>query len=93
MSQKRSTLLIWAAVIFILIVTCLITDRNNLAERTLYSSQEEMQSALQDTFVYYTARGERQAWSPSMGIPQYKPMKTAQYFHIPLRNGIRSAVR
>ena len=42
MSQKRSTLLIWAAVIFILIVTCLITDRNNLAERTLYSSQEEM---------------------------------------------------
>lgn len=63
MSQKRSTLLIWAAVIFILIVTCLITDRNNLAERTLYSSQEEMQSALQDTFVYYTARGERQAWS------------------------------
>lgn len=23
-----------------------------------------------------------------MGIPQYKPMKTAQYFHIPLRNGI-----
>ena len=22
-----------------------------------------MQSALQDTFVYYTARGERQAWS------------------------------
>jgi len=41
----------------------LITDRNNLAERTLYSSQEEMQSALQDTFVYYTARGERQAWS------------------------------
>lgn len=63
MSQKRSTILIWAAVIFILIVTCLITDRNNLAERTLYSSQEEMQSALQDTFVYYTARGERQAWS------------------------------
>ena len=48
MSQKRSTILIWAAVIFILIVTCLITDRNNLAERTLYSSQEEMQSALQD---------------------------------------------
>ncbi len=63
MSQKRSTILIWAAVIFILIAACLITDRNNLAERTLYSSQEEMQSALQDTFVYYTARGERQAWS------------------------------
>lgn len=92
MSQKRSTLLIWAAVIFILIVTCLITDRNNLAERTLYSSQEEMQSALQDTFVYYTARGERQAWSIH-AIPQYKPMKMAQYFRIPLRNGVRTAVR
>ena len=63
MSQKRSTILIWAAVIFILSIACLITDRSNLAERTLYSSQEEMQSALQDTFVYYTARGERQAWS------------------------------
>ena len=63
MSQKRSTILIWAAVIFILSIACLITDRNNLAERTLYSSQEEMQSALQDTFVYYTARGERQTWS------------------------------
>ena len=50
MSQKRSTILIWAAVIFILSIACLITDRNNLAERTLYSSQEEMQSALQDTF-------------------------------------------
>lgn len=24
-----------------------------------------------------------------MAIPQYKPMKTAQYFHIPLRNGVR----
>lgn len=91
MSQKRSTILIWAAVIFILSIACLITDRNNLAERTLYSSQEEMQSALQDTFVYYTARGERQAWS--IAIPQYKPMKTAQYFLIPLRNGIRSVVR
>ena len=45
MSQKRSTLLIWAAVIFILIVTCLITDRNNLAERTLYSSQEEIHTS------------------------------------------------
>ena len=92
MSQKRSTILIWAAVIFILIVTCLITDRNNLAERTLYSSQEEMQSALQDTFVYYTARGERQAWSIH-GDTEYKPMKTAQYFRIPLRNGVRTAVR
>lgn len=90
MSQKRSTLLIWAAVIFILIVTCLITDRNNLAERTLYSSQEEMQSALQDTFVYYTARGGTTGMEPSMAIPQYKPMKTAQYFLIPLRNGVRS---
>ena len=92
MSQKRSTLLIWAAVIFILIVTCLITDRNNLAERTLYSSQEEMQSALQDTFVYYTARGERQAWSIH-GDTAIQTYENGQYFRIPLRNGVRTAVR
>ena len=60
MSQKRSTILVWAAVIFALLIVCLLTDRSNLAERTLYSSQEEMQSALQGTFVYYTSRGERQ---------------------------------
>ena len=59
-SQKRSTILVWTAVIFVLLIVCLMTDRSNLAERTLYSSQEEMQSALQGTFVYYTSRGERQ---------------------------------
>ena len=63
MSQKRSTILVWAAVIFALLIVCLITDRNNLAERTLYSSQEEMQSALQGTFASYTSRGERKTWN------------------------------
>ena len=63
MSQKRSTILIWAAVIFALLIVCLITDRSNLAERTLYSSQEEMQSALQGTFASYTSRGERKTWN------------------------------
>lgn len=63
MSQKRNTILVWAAVIFALLIVCLITDRNNLAERTLYSSQEEMQSALQGTFVSYTSRGERKTWN------------------------------
>ena len=62
MSQKRSTILVWAAAIFALILVCLLTDRNSLAERTLYSSQEEMQSALQGTFVSYTSREERKTW-------------------------------
>ena len=61
-SQKKSTILIWAAAIFALLIVCLITDRNNLAERTLYSSQKEMQSALQGTYAYYTSRGERKTW-------------------------------
>lgn len=61
-SQKKSTFLIRAAAIFALLIVCLITDRSNLAERTLYSSQEEMQSALQGTFVSYTSTGERQEW-------------------------------
>ena len=92
MSQKGVPFLSGPSVIFILIVTCLITDRNNLAERTLYSSQEEMQSALQDTFVYYTARGERQAWSIH-GDTAIQTYENGTVFSYTITKCIRSAVR
>ena len=93
MSQKRSTLLIWVAVIFILSIACLITDRNNLAEKKRFIPHRRKCSPPYRIPLYITPREGNGRHGASMAIPQYKPMKTAQYFLIPLRNGIRSAVR
>lgn len=62
MSKKTTIILTLIATTIFILASAFYTNQNILAGRRTYASQEEMQAALQDTFVYHTSHGKNMAW-------------------------------
>ena len=62
MYKKKKVIFISIAAIIFIVIVSLTSNRSVLSERSTYSSEEQMKSALQGSFVYFTSYGDKTEW-------------------------------